>query len=61
MTIESYTIPIYEVDSKEIPFQRVSTAKEFTYNVPISIEMGHHSTFDSLGVPIRDFLYFTRG
>ena len=52
LNVKSYTIPIYEVNSKETPFQKVKARPHFTYEGQISTLAGHESEFDSMGVPI---------
>ncbi len=54
LNIESYTIPIYEVDSKTVPFQKVKSKR--TWEGEDGFFTGHEPEFDSLGVPIPDYL-----
>jgi hypothetical protein len=52
LNIKSYTIPIYEVDSKNIPFQKLKhRSMEKDFGQPI-MQKGHEPEFDSIGVPI---------
>ena len=54
LNIDSYTIPIYEVDSKQVPFQKVKQTPSYIKNGKIHTHYGHEPEFDELGVPIPE-------
>ena len=51
LNIDSYTIPIYEVDSKNITFQKVEQTPD---HQTVPTHFGHQKRFDEMGVPIPD-------
>ena len=61
LNIHNYTIPIYEVNSKEVPFQKVQQTPHNIKNGKIHTLYGHASEFDSLGIPIPDFVKAAAG
>lgn len=52
LNIKRYTIPIYEVNSKDIPFQKVKQKEHYIKDGKIHTLYGHQNKFDSIGVPI---------
>ena len=54
LNVDSYTIPIYEVNSKEVLFQKVKQRPHFQDSRNISFLCGHETEFDSMGVPIPE-------
>jgi len=55
VNVHQYTIPIYEVNSKDIPFKKVK-------NIPFAewydkkTALSHEPEFDSIGVPIESYM-----
>ncbi len=60
LNIDSYTIPIYEVNSKEVPFQKIKQRPHRVLDINKTL-FGHEPEFDSLGVPIPDFVKAAAG
>lgn len=61
LNISRYTIPIYEVNSKEVPFQKVASSQLFTYVEELELGIGHEPEFDSIGVPIPEDMAVSPG
>jgi hypothetical protein len=54
INVKRYTIPIYEVNSKEMSFQKFKTKPANIKNSDTISFSGHEPEFDSLGVPISE-------
>jgi hypothetical protein len=52
LNIKSYTIPIYEVNSKAVPFQKIEQIEHYIVDGKIHTHYGHEPEFDSMGVPV---------
>ena len=51
LNVDNYTIPIYEVDSKNAPFHKIEQTPD---HPTIPTHFKHHQRFDEIGVPIPD-------
>ncbi|MCK5788374.1 MAG: hypothetical protein KAH32_05220, partial [Chlamydiia bacterium] len=51
LNVDSHTIPIYEVDSKNTPFQKVEQTPD---HETIPTHFAHHKDLDKAGVPIPE-------
>ena len=56
LNIESYTIPIYEVNSKLTKFQKIKQTPHHMEDGKVHTRFGHEAEFDEVGVPIPDNL-----
>jgi len=61
VNVHQYTIPIYEVDSKAIQFKKIKQTPHHRNDGKIHTLYGHEPEFDSLGVPIPDFVIAAAG
>ncbi len=52
LNIENHTIPIYEVKSKEVQFQKVKQTPSNIVDGKIHTHYNHETEFDKVGVPI---------
>ena len=60
MNVHKYTIPIYEVDSKNIPFQKMKNIPYIEWYDKDMI-FRHQPEFDSMGVPVQSYMTGSAG
>ncbi len=60
VNVHKYTIPIYEVNSTEISFQKIKTLPSIEWYDKDMI-FRHEPEFDSIGVPIQDYMTASGG
>ncbi len=60
MNVHKYTIPIYEVDSKNIPFQKMKNIPYIVWYDKYMI-FRHEPEFDSIGVPVQTYMTASGG